>query len=411
MSQPRPVHWGQEIRNREAPILLLAVAAAFAVANVYLSQPLLTEISRDLQIRPSLIGAVSLVTQAGYALGLLLLVPLGDLVDPKRLIVFQILGCAIALCGIALARSSAMLLCAFALTGALSAVVQLLVAFGAGISPPDQRGRVIGRITTGVVVGILLARVVSGLIAQLGGWRAVYSASALCLVILGMTLARTLSSPARPQHRQTYGALLLSTLRLVLGVPLLRIRAMFAVFIFATFATFWTTMALPLSAPPFDFSPSLIGSFGFVGVAGALAASRAGKRADRGLADRTTGMALVLLLLSWVPIAMLHLSVGMMVAGVLILDLAVQAVHVTNQSLLVNAMPDARNRLIALYMTAYSVGSGAGAIVSTVTFSAAGWAGVCALGAGFSALGLCFWLWTMRAHSPGVSDSCRSASS
>ena len=173
---------------------------------------------------------------------------------------------------------------------------------------------------------------------------------------------------------------------------MLRERAVFALLIFASFSMFWSSVVLPLSAPPLSLSHTAIGMLGIAGLAGALAARNSGRLADRGWGQRTTGLSLLLLLAGWAPIACLHASLWLVLAGVVMMDFAVQAVHVTNQSLIVAARPDASSRLIGVYMVFYSVGSGLGAIASTLAYSAAGWLGVCALGAAISAIALLYWV-------------------
>ncbi|NAT60094.1 MFS transporter, partial [Pseudomonas syringae pv. actinidifoliorum] len=173
----------------------------------------------------------------------------------------------------------------------------------------------------------------------------------------------------------------------------LRVRGTFALLIFAAFSVLWTSMVLPLSAPPLSLSHTQIGLFGLAGVAGALAAARAGRLADQGLGNRTTGVALALLTLSWLPTAFVEHSLLAMVVGVVLLDFAVQAVHVTNQSLIFAARPDAQSRLVGAYMCFYSAGSGLGAIAATYTYAHFGWVAVCSLGAAISAVALLYWIY------------------
>ena len=201
---------------------------------------------------------------------------------------------------------------------------------------------------------------------------------------------------ALPQHRgggtrTGYADLLGSTMHLFIEEPVLRVRALFALLIFATFSTFWTAIVLPLSAPPFSLSHTVIGLLGLGGLVGALAAGGAGRLADRGWGNRTTGVALVLMLVAWIPIALLPVSLWWLIAGVLILDLAIQAVHVSSQSMILAARPDAGSRLIGAYMVFYSVGSACGAIATTMVYARLGWVGVCALGGGISMLTLLLW--------------------
>lgn len=376
-----------------AVVLLFAVACGLSVANIYFAQPLLDTMARDLGIAPAAIGLVVTLTQIGYAVGLILIVPLGDLVDRRRLIVGQTVLSAIALAIVGLATNPVVVLAGMVLVGLLAVVIQVMVAFAATLATPAERGRTIGTVTSGVVSGILLARFVSGALADIGGWRAVYLTSAVLTLVLAGLLARVLPRhQSRPMAGSSYAKLLRSTVTLFVQEPVLRERAVFAALIFASFSVFWTSIVLPLAAPPLSLSHTTIGMLGIAGVAGALAARNSGRLADRGWGQRTTGLSLLLMLAGWVPIACLHSSLWLVLTGVVMIDFAVQAIHVTNQSLIVAARPDAASRLVGGYMVFYSIGSGLGAIASTVVYATAGWLGVCMLGAAISAVALLFWV-------------------
>ncbi|KJC51062.1 transporter [Bradyrhizobium sp. LTSP885] len=388
-----------------AVVLLFAVACGLSVANIYFAQPLLDTMAQDLGIDPAAIGLVVTLTQIGYAVGLMLIVPLGDLVDRRRLIVGQTVLSAIALAIVGLAPNAVVVLAGMVLVGLLAVVIQVMVAFAATLATPAERGRTIGTVTSGVVSGILLARFVSGALADLAGWRAVYLTSAVLTLVLAGLLARVLPRhQLRPMAGSSYAKLLRSTLQLFVQEPVLRERAVFALLIFASFSVFWTSIVLPLAGPPLSLSHTTIGMLGIAGVAGALAARNSGRLADRGWGQRTTGLSLLLMLAGWVPIACLQTSLWLVLAGVVMIDFAVQAIHVTNQSLIVAARPDAASRLVGGYMVFYSIGSGLGAIASTVVYATAGWLGVCMLGAAISAVALLFWV-IVVSRTP-ISASC-----
>lgn len=369
-------------------VLLFAVAAGTAVATIYFAQPLLVTMGADLGIATSTVGGIVTLTQLGYGLGLFLLVPLGDLLDRRRLVTGQLALLAIAELVAATAANGVVLFAGMAAIGVLAVVTQLLVAFAASLAEPGERGRVVGLVTTGVVLGILLARTVSGTLADLAGWRAVYVVSAGVTVLIAIVLYRVLPASA-PGKAMNYGRLLRSTWSLFVEEPVFRTRGTLALLIFAAFGTLWSSVALPLSED--GLSHTAIGAFGLAGAAGALAAAPAGRLADRGRARWTTGLALGLLVLSWIPLGFTRSSLWALAAGAILLDLAVQAVHVTSQTLIYPLRPDAGSRLIGGYMIFYSVGSGLGAIGSTAVYAAAGWTGVCLLGAAFSALALAVW--------------------
>ena len=376
--------------------LLFSVTCALAVANVYFAQPLLDSMAQSLDVASSMIGMVVTATQVGYALGLLFIVPLGDLLNRKRLVLTQVLLSALALAAIGAAQQWLALLSAMIVMGVLAVVVQVLVAYTATLATPSQRGQAVGTVTSGIVLGILLARFTSGVIADLAGWRAVYFASSGLMLTLAVVLWRAVPDIALPRHQDSYLALMGSLFKLFISEPTLRVRGLLALLIFAAFSVLWTSMVLPLSAPPLSLSHTAIGLFGLAGVAGALAARRAGRWADQGLGQRVTGISLGLLTLSWLPISFAETSLIALVGGVILLDFAVQAVHVTNQSIIFTARPDAQSRMVGAYMCFYSVGSALGAVAATQVYALWGWMAVSLLGALISVSAWVLWFVTAQ---------------
>jgi len=373
--------------------LIFALTCGLSVANIYYAQPLLDVMAADFGIEPASIGLVVTLTHVGYVAGLLLIVPAGDLFDRRKLIIFQILLSAVALTIVATAQHVIILFVGMISVGLLAVVVQVIVAFTATLAAPQQQGHAIGLVTGGVVIGILAARFVSGVLADFGGWRTVYMVSAILMLIMGLLLARILPGGTPPTvGTGSYWAIVKSIPALFLREHILRERGILAFLIFTSFSTLWTAMVLPLSATPFSLSHTTIGLFGIAGLAGALAASGAGYLADRGHANRVTGLSLLLLSLSWLLVGLLPASLPLFVVGVVLLDFAIQAVHVTNQSVIFTARPDASSRLVGGYMVFYSTGSAVGAISSTTAYAQFGWTGVSMLGALFSLSALLFWL-------------------
>ncbi|MFJ5237840.1 MFS transporter [Pseudomonas neuropathica] len=381
---------------KSSAVLLFSVACGLAVGNVYYAQPLLDAMAEAFAISPATIGIVITLTQIGYGIGLVLLVPLGDLLNRRRLIVTQTLLSAAALLMIALAPNSAWLLLGMTLTGLLAVVTQVLVAYAATLAIPAQRGRVVGVVTSGIVVGILLARTVAGGMADLAGWRAIYVLSAGLTLLMALLLLRVLPKDEVPQPITTYAALIASVFSLFKEEPVLRQRAILALLTFASAMVLWTPMVLPLAAPPLSLSHSEIGLFGLAGAAGALAAARAGHLADRGLGQWVSGLSLLLMLASWLPIALTQSSLWALLLGVITLDLGLQAVHVSSQSMIYGVRPEAQSRLTAGYMLFYSIGSALGSIGSTAMYAWAGWIGVCLLGAGINVVALAYWWLTLK---------------
>ncbi|WPK13623.1 MFS transporter [Lysinibacillus louembei] len=374
--------------------LLFAAACGMAVANIYYAHPLLDELSHEFQIDYSTIGIIITITQICYALGLLLLVPLGDLLNQRQLIIGQMLLSVAALIVIGFANSSTALFIGMAMVGMLASVTQTLVAYASTLSAPAERGSIVGFVTSGVVIGILLSRVFAGILTDIGGWRLVYLTSATLMLFIVSLLYKKLPNPKQNKTSMSYPKLLRSVLLLFIHERILLVRGILALLIFISFSTLWTSLVLPLSSTPYFLQHSAIGAFGLAGVAGALAATRAGRLADKGLGQRTTGISLALLLLSWFLISLIHYSLFVLIIGIILLDLAVQAVHVTNQSMIFTVRPEARSRLTAAYMIFYSIGSATGSIASTNIYATYGWNGVCLLGASVSALAFLFWVLT-----------------
>lgn len=393
-SRPRP----SVGRLEKIAMPVIAIAAGINVANVYFAQPLLDAMAQDFGISSAKVGLVVTLTQVGYGLGLIFIVPLADLIDPRRLVVGQGILSAAALVAVGSASTEAVLLASMAAIGLLAVSVQVLVSLAARLALSVDQGKAVGIVTGGVVIGILGARLVAGLIADLGGWRAVYLTSAVLTVTMVGLLWRVLPRDLAPESPDSYLATLRSIPLLFLADRILMVRGILALLIFAAFSTFWTALVLPLSAEPFNYSHTQIGLFGLVGMAGAIAAARAGRNADRGLAQWTSGASLALLLGSWALISLLPRSLSALLAGVVLLDLAVQAVHVTNQSIILNRYPRVRSRLIGGYMAFYSLGSATGAVAATMIYAHVGWGGVSLLGSAFSAAA--FLVWALTCHLP-----------
>lgn len=380
-----------------ALVALIAVACGASVANVYYAQPLLELLAQAFGWAPGAAGVVVAATQLGCALALVFVVPLGDRLDRRRLLLAQSALLVAALAGVALARAPAVLLAGMVALGLLgTAMTQGLIAYAAALAAPAERGRVVGAAQSGVVVGLLLARTVAGLVAGASGWRAVYAVAAVAMGVLGLWLGWQLPRHAPARAAMPYGALLRSLAGLLLRDRVLQVRGMLGLLLFAVFNIFWAAMALALTAPPHRLGPQAIGAFGLVGVAGALAAARAGRWVDGGHAQRATAVALALLVAGWLPLAAMPWSLAALALGVLLLDMGAQALHVTNQALVLRAPAEAHGRLIAGYMLFYAVGSGVGGWAGTRAWAGGGWPAVCLLGAATSLAAVAFWAATKR---------------
>ncbi|BBX82589.1 MFS transporter [Mycolicibacterium aubagnense] len=371
---------------------MLAFVSGAAVANVYYAQPLLDELGTQLHLSAAQLGWVTTATQGGYLLGLILAVPLGDRFDRRRIILAQLAVTALGLLGAAVAPSAWVFLTFCAIFGSASTVVQVITAFAAATSPPGRRGRTVGVVTSGVVLGILLARTVSGSIAGLWGWRAVFIVAALVMLAVSGWLAVALPRDTIEKVAVPYRRAIMSVFVLSLRDRAFRVRSLIGGLMFASFGAAWGSMALPLGAAPWHLTATQIGLFGIVGAAGALGASGAGRWADAGRAQLATGAMLVVLLASWLAIAQAPSSLLLLGIGLVALDFAGQALHVINQHLIVDSDPTATTSLIGGYMVYYSIGTGLGAVAATVAYAYAGWAATSIVGAMFVVAALIVWV-------------------
>ena len=378
-----------------ALILLMATATGLAVASNYYAQPLLHSIAENFGLSTTAAGTIVIAAQLSYGAGLLLLAPLGDLFEQRRLIVTMVLIATAGLVISACAPNLPWLIFGTALTGLFSVVAQILVPMAAALSAPEQRGRAVGTLMSGLLLGILLARTAAGLMAELGGWRSIYVLAAVLMAITALALYRAL-----PQHHShaglKYPGLIGSVFRLFAEEPVLRLRSLLGLLSFSLFALFWTPLAFLLSSEPYHYSDAVIGLFGLAGAAGALAANWAGRLADRGRGALGTTVGLAALMLSWVPLAFAQSSLAALLLGVLLLDLAVQLVHVSNQNAVIVLRPEARTRLNAGYITCYFIGGALGSLLGTQLFEGYGWNGIVVAGLTIGALALLVWMLAER---------------
>lgn len=369
--------------------LLLAVICGVAVASVYAGQPVLGQMGPDLGIPYDTVGWFVSAGQLGYLAGLILLVPLGDLVDRRRLIVIHLVLVATGLAIVAVAPAAWVALAGLALAGVFAVVVQTTVAYAAALSVPSERGRNLGIVTSGVVIGILGGRVLAGLLADIWGWRSIYIVLAVLAAVLALLVLVLLPADIRSDDVR-YGTLLRSFAGMFTH-PVFLSRGLIAFFLFASFGALWSGMALPLNGSPWHLSETQIGLFGLAGLAGTLGAARAGRWADAGYANPVSGSALIVLLASWFAIGQLTWSLALLILGVILLDFAVQAVHVSNQHILTTVYADRVSTTIGAYMVFYSLGSALGAASTTAAYATAGWPASVFLGAAFAASGMAIW--------------------
>jgi predicted MFS family arabinose efflux permease len=384
-------------------VAVMAASTGLAVANTYYAQPLLPSIAHAFGTSAGVAGLVVSVTQAGYALGLVAILPLGDLVERRRLVVALAALTGLLLFAVGSAPTMPWLLGAMALVGMTSVTAQVLVPFAASLAPGHERGRVVGMVMSGLLIGILLARTAAGWLAETGSWRVVYFVAGTAMVGVAAVLRWRLPT-WRERAGLSYSRLVASVAALLRDEPVLRLRSVFGLFSFATFSVLWTSLAF-LLARHYHYSPGVIGTFGLVGAAGAGAASLAGRLADSGWAWRNTGVASTLLVVSWAALWAGGRSIWLLVIGLLLFDLGAQALHITNQAEIYRLRPEARSRLTSAYMATFFIGGTLGSLLGAAAYGALGWDGPCLAGAVLALGDLGLWaglsLRRLRAARPG----------
>ena len=360
-------------------ITLMALAVGVIVANLYYLQPLLHQVRGDFHV--STTGASLLITlsQIGYALGLAFVVPLGDLIARRRLAVgIFLLAAAVMGLGSILTTFVPFAIVTFVI-GLVSVGGQVIVPFAADLAEPAERGRVIARVMTGLLLGILLSRTVSGLVAQVAGWRTVYWGAAILLCVMAYVLHRVLPNEAARVHIP-YRELVTGSLALLVALPQLRRRAWLGAVVFAAFSALWTTLSFELSGAPFRYSNAVIGLFGLFGVAGVVAANAAGHFADRQRGRLTTIVAALAVTTAFVVLALGQRSFWGLAAGLIVLDAGMQGTQISNQSIIYALAPESRSRVNSAYMVCCFLGASAGSYAGGQLYASYGWSGVCALG-------------------------------
>ena len=352
-------------------VAVMAIASGAAVANIYYAQPLLDAISASLGVSETAAGLLVTASQIGFAIGLALLVPLGDLLERRALACRMLLVCSAALVVVAVAPDFSVLAAAMIVVGVTSAVTQVLVPFAATLAADQERGRVVGTVMSGVLTGILLARTFSGLVAEIGGWRLVFWLAAAAMLVLAAALWRLLPR-SEPGTDMRYGVLLGSVLTLVRTEPVLRRRMVYGAMGMAGFSALWTTLTFLLAGAPYHYGEGTIGLFGLAGLAGVLGAQGAGRLADRGRLDAATGAFLICALAGWGMLAFGHVSLAAVLAGIVVMDFGVQGQHICNQNAIYAIAPDARSRVTTAYMTSNFFWGAIGSAGASVAFDAAG---------------------------------------
>ncbi len=387
---------GRESLN-PALVWIFAVACGIAVANLYWAQPLLDTIAHTFGATTATAGLIVTATQIGYALGLIFIVPLGDLFERRRLIIAVMFLVAVSSLVAAFSPSIRFFTFASLAIGVTSVVAQILVPFAASLAKEHERGKVVGQVMSGLLLGILLARTLAGFISTFASWRAVFGIAALLVLLQTIVFVRYLP-PHRLVLKIRYPVLMASIWHLVRDEKILRIRSLYGALVFANFSILWTSLTFLLAGPHYHYSDAIIGLFGLVGAVGAGSANLAGRLADRGFSDRAT---LVFLLLNGGAFLLMipggH-RLAPLIIGIILLDAGVQGTHITNQSEIYRLNPEARSRITTVYMASFFIGGAIASALSAAIYAARGWNGVTLLGFGVSLLAVFFWV-TERALS------------
>jgi predicted MFS family arabinose efflux permease len=380
---------------------LLALACGVTIANVYYAQPLSHTIAHGFGASQSAAGLIVAATQLGFAAGLVLVVPFGDIVARRPLITTLLAVDAVALAASAAAPGLWVLGALAAGVGVSSVVVQMLIPYAATLSRAEERARTIGTLLGAVLLGILLSRTFAGIVSSLAGWRGVYAVAAGLMVVMAVLMSRVLPGGSR-EVGIGYLAQMRATARLALSQPVLRWRSLVGAAQFAAFSCFWTTVTFLLSGRPFRYSQAEIGMFALVGAAGACCALAGGRLLDRrrDLRWPVTGLGIAGLLGSFGVLAAGPRGLAWLILGALLMDACSQVVHVTNQAVIYDLTDSARSRITTIYMTTYFLGGALGTTVGTTAYDDYGWGGACAVAAGFCGIALLGWLATRRHERP-----------
>ncbi len=357
----------------------MAIASGLCAGGNYFNQPLLHSIALSFNISETTAALTVTMAQVSYACGLLLLVPLGDKLERRGLVVTLML---LAACGqfiSGFAGHVGLLFGGIIMAGLFSVAAQILVPMAATLSDPARSGRAVGLVMSGLLIGILTARSVAGLLSGLGGWHTVYRVSSIVMMLVALALWFLLP-PSRNPVKVSYAQVLRSMGTLIARYPRLRSRALIGATAFASVSALFSTMALMLSGPAHHLSDVSIGLVGLVGIAGALMASVAGRLADHGWTQATSVACVLLMLVGWGCFWLGTTSLVWFLIGMLVIDLALQGLHISNQNVVFKLEPEARSRINAVYMTTYFIGAASGSALGSLAWNRGGWHAICELG-------------------------------
>lgn len=372
----------EQAKLSKTTLWLMTIGAGVVVANNYYNQPLLGKISRELSISEAAVNNVAMITQIGYAAGLFLLVPLGDMFRKRKIIIMDFVLIIISLLAFAFSQNITTMLIASFFIGLSSVVPQMFVPLAAQLSDPKEKGKNVGMVMTGLLIGILGSRIFSGVLGEYLGWREVYYIAAGTIFVLWI-LVFFLLPDVKPTFSGSYWGLMKSILHYVKTVPSLRLASIRGALALGSFLAFWTTLTFHLERPPFLAGSDIAGELGAIGIGGALAAAMVGRIADRVNKNTLITCAAILMVLSWGIFGIWGFTYAGLILGIFVLDVGLQSIHVSNQTIVFSTNPDATNRLNTVYMTSYFIGGSFGTFVGGKAWEYMGWNGVVLTGAVF----------------------------
>lgn len=359
--------------------LVMAIACGLSVANLYYSQPLLADIGRSFSVSENQIGFFITLIQIGYTSGLLLVVPLGDKLNRRTLIISSLILVGIALAIIATAPTITILSIAGFVMGITAVAPQLIIPYAAAMAPENERGKIVGNVLTGLFIGVLLARTIGGWVGAFYGWRIMHWIAAVLMVTLAFVMKQILPPDHTPKEKISYVLLLRSLWGLLRTQSVLRETTIFGAMAFSAFSAFWVTLVFFLETPPYHYGSQIAGLFGLVGVGGALAATYTGKLADKKNSRRWSGLALTIMLVSFILMWTIGQWMPGLIFSVFLLDIGARMNMTLNQARIYNLNPELRNRLNTVYMLGYYSGGALGSWIGINIWTLAGWNGVCAM--------------------------------
>lgn len=360
-------------------ILVMSIACGLTVANLYYIQPLLADIAKTFHVNQLIIGFAAMLTQIGYAIGMIFILPLGDIKEKRKLIVIMLLCSIISLMSMFFSSNIYVLIISSFTVGLTSIIPQLIIPLAAQLSSPQQRGQTIGRIMSGLLIGILLSRTISGILGSYLGWRAVYLIAAIMMLTL-MLILRKLIPLCEPISDIKYTKLLKSMIHLIKTEPILREASINGALMFSAFSAFWTSLIFLLESSHYNMGAEAVGLFGLVGIIGALASPIVGKVADKKGSSFTIGVCIIIVIIAYLFFSLFSFKILGLILGITLLDLGVQSCNVSNQARIHSLNEKTRNRLNTIYMVNFFLGGALGSFLGPYSYSHFGWYGVCTFG-------------------------------